>query len=238
MQNIQTSNVGNFGDIIKHALLVQLIQFLKNRSRSNFTYVDLHTFLMQYAANFPTWSSNVSQLDDMCKEYIDIEREHYSKTNNYLCSSGIAAQLLEKHSHANLILSEQCAETKKTLKSQLDILTELDHQIMNHSTELSSYLKPSSNTALFVLIDPFKLDQKEWSEHMSAIINVLQQSTNMDVVIEVFNYDERSVDEHWKDFPIDESVLKRVYATKYNKYHLAVFTTLNIADQVSLKVFK
>ena len=48
IENIQSGNVGNLGDILKHAALVELGSLLRSRNpdgRSN--YLDTHTFLLE-----------------------------------------------------------------------------------------------------------------------------------------------------------------------------------------------
>ncbi|KAL0482478.1 ribosomal RNA large subunit methyltransferase J [Acrasis kona] len=233
--NIQTNNVGNMGDIIKHSLLVQIMKKLIEYKPKTFVYVDLHTYLFHSKCDLVRFESETKKLSDI-DDYISIEQSHLEETGFYLCSSGIATHFLREVEDSYCILSEQNPQTKVQLESQLSQYTRVPHYIMNHSTELPQRLRalPPSST-LFVLIDPFKLTLEDWSVQMATITECVKSSPDVKAVIEVFDYDEIDSDALWSKFSID-SVFKMIRSYQHKKYHLAVFATHNIADSISQAV--
>jgi hypothetical protein len=78
IQNIQTKNVGNLGDILKHKCLINLIVELKKKKQSEnkFLYVDFHTFLLECSSpNITKWK----ELNEKNDLYYEMEEEYINK---------------------------------------------------------------------------------------------------------------------------------------------------------------
>ena len=69
--NRQLSNVGNLGDIIKHAALVELAQLLL-RGQSTVSFVDTHTF--QLHAPLPDRKRGEHQMEGLTAQHPAYER--------------------------------------------------------------------------------------------------------------------------------------------------------------------
>ncbi|MCE5278856.1 MAG: ATP-dependent helicase [Planctomycetaceae bacterium] len=120
MQNVQYRNVGNLGDIYKHAALVSLGNLLASRKLGKtINYLDTHAFVPEAPVkNRDQWNRDIAKLKGEHPSYgayYDIEKPKVDE-GQYLCSTGLALKVL---GNPRLFLSENNPETFRELKRQL-----------------------------------------------------------------------------------------------------------------------
>eukprot|EP01080_Neovahlkampfia_damariscottae_P000009 gene9-4260_t len=230
--NIQFKNVGNLGDILKHAPLIEFLRLLKKDEPV--IYIDFHTFLIE--APFPnkkSWEETVTKLGDSYKNY----KKFQSENSKYLCSSGTSIKILS--SEKNLfIFSEQDEKTRENLKSQISIK---NYFLMNNSRNLTKLVKENEKikeiefNGMIGLIDPFKITTEEWN----AIIDGLNVnfSTIERGIILCFNYTkEEKMD--WKQLKAPNNYELRGFVNQF-PYTLSCYSTSKVKEEISeiLKLF-
>jgi len=249
--NIQYNNVGNLGDVIKHIALIKLIQLLlqqQSPSASSFLYIDFHTFLMQCPIATPERKQYIlQQLQEQGNEtYAQLQRARVEAHNEYLCSSGIAYELLMQQNtlqKLHFIFSEQNPETRKLLQQHIDTRSEKQQSqpqssvhVMHHSTMLPSALTAVQSVGTYdcvmALVDPFKLEVEEWQSITSALLtNVHSQRT----ALLAFNYDKtgKTSEEMWTPFKIqNENLEGPQYTIHLQNHHLAIYCSANLKEQI------
>ena len=119
--NRQLGNVGNLGDIIKHAALVELAGLLAG-GRADVSFVDTHTFQLQ--APLPDrarWDREVDALTALhpdYERYATLERAALGRNGTYRCSSGLVLDALRDR-RACAVLGEANSASRAELSAQV-----------------------------------------------------------------------------------------------------------------------
>ena len=217
--NKQDGNVGNLGDILKHAALVQLAKIFANQVKGTKYYLDSHSYLYQSFLANPRWQIESQTLlvqSGLYKDYIDLEAP-YIIHDEYLCSSGLVNKLLPD---AHLLLCESNESTRDHLLQQL-IDNRVDHhsikqQLVNFS--LCKSLKKLDN--MLILIDPYELTDILWHEVSQCLPIILDK--NASSIMLVFDY-KQEPEREWQNAP--NWCLARAASISIQPYHLVVYAT-------------
>jgi hypothetical protein len=114
-RNTQDSNVGNRGDILKHAALVALGESMS--PHAHLRYLETHAYRLVAACDSERWRRELLSLGRhrASKRYVDLEKT-WIEGGRYRCSVGLILDLLPG---ARLILAEQHGPTRLQLLAQL-----------------------------------------------------------------------------------------------------------------------
>ena len=119
--NPQYRNVGNLGDILKHAALINLLKLLACHNKSGLAYIESHAFLLNAPCPNPDqWLKEVNKqlsLYQSYRDYLDAEQS-IMHSKHYRCSSGLAIDTLKEMGISNpfIILSEKNYDTRTAVK--------------------------------------------------------------------------------------------------------------------------
>lgn len=197
--NLQAGNVGNLGDILKHAALVQLATALRSRVGQDSCYVETHSFLLQAPiSDDGTWGKAVARLSGTLsgyKPYVEIEQPLINE-QEYRCSAGLVLDLLHPSS---AYLAEIDPSTRKTLKGQ--VVSEGREGIVtltDAAERLPIVIDPRPRSAFLMLVDPFNDPSEVWPTVCTIVEAVGHQE--LFGAIEVFAYSNFPV--IWPDPPV------------------------------------
>ena len=161
--NRQSGNVGNLGDILKHAALVNLAKLLSSRNPdSNLNYLETHAFQLHAVCPNPTkWRVECQQemsKHPVYKDYAGAE-EKYIAVGQYRCSSGLIVDTLPR---CSMYLCESDSATRQILTQQLAQAGVSPELILSDAIGLQ-YLCAAKNPGAFLaLVDPFTLPDDVW----------------------------------------------------------------------------
>lgn len=228
--NIQDGNVGNLGDILKHAALVQLAKVFASQIPDTKYYLDSHSYLYQSRLVNPEWQAQSQVLQKqsaLYKDYIELEAPYINR-DEYLCSSGLVNKLLPD---AHLLLCESNRTTREWLLQQL-----ADNKVDYHTVkeQLASWALRKSFKKLpnlLILIDPFELTDALWLAANQCLSNMLHKGAS--TIMLVFDYKKQQVRE-WPDAP--KGWLIRVAKISTPPYHLAVYASEDFVQPVKLQL--
>ena len=224
--NLQDGNVGNLGDVLKHAALVQLAKFFAENIATEKYYLDSHSYLYQSRLAADDWQKIVQGLledSSLYQNYIDIEAP-FIETGNYLCSSGLVNKLIPD---AHLLLCETNRETREWLLQQL-----ADNKVSYHTVkaQMEKWVKGKKFKKLpnlLALIDPFEMTDELWLSVNKCLRSMLVESSP--VILLVFDYKEvRSRD--WPE--TSDNWLSSVACISRQPYHLAVYASPEFVEPV------
>lgn len=228
--NKQDDNVGNLGDILKHAALVQLAKVFAEQIPDTKYYLDSHSYLYQSRLVNPDWREQGLALykqSALYKDYMKLETP-YIRRGEYLCSSGLVNKLLPD---AHLLLCESNRSTREWLLQQL-----ADNKVNYHTVkeQLVSWakgktLKKLSN--LLILIDPFELTDALWLAVNQCLSNMLHKDAS--AIMLVFDY-KKEQERQWPDAP--RGWLGPVTRISVPPYHLAVYATGDLVLPVQIQL--
>jgi len=230
--NPQDGNVGNMGDILKHATLVQLVKVFANQIPDTKYYLDSHSYLYQSRLVNPAWQEQIQMLlkqSVLYQDYIDIEMPYIGK-GEYLCSSGLVHHLIPD---AHLLLCESNKSTREWLLQQL-----ADNKVTYHTVkeQLASWALRKSFKKLpnlLMLIDPFELTDALWLAANKCLSTMLHKDAS--AIMLVFDYAEQPK-RQWPDAP--KGWLTRVANISMQPYHLAVYTSEDFVQPVQVHLAK
>jgi 23S rRNA A2030 N6-methylase RlmJ len=166
--NVQTANVGNRGDMLKHAALMHLAQLLARREpRVPVNYLDTHAFLLHAPLANREWRQHVQGLAAARPAYGRYQALQQAglADGDYLCSAGVVAVMLPE---ALLFLSECDPTTRALLRRQVDARGRVA-VILNDAADWRVWRGPRPVGPLLALIDPFALTAADWSAAMAAV---------------------------------------------------------------------
>lgn len=196
--NLQTGNVGNLGDILKHAALVQLALALQKRAGQDSCYVETHSFLLQAPIrDNGTWEKAVARLSETLsgyKLYAEIEQPLIDK-QEYRCSAGLVLDLLQPSS---AYLAEIDPATRQTLSDQ--VVAEGRGAIVTlteAAEQLPIVIDRRPRSAFLMLVDPFEDPNEVWPI-VSRVVDAVGHQ-GLVGAIEVFAYGDVPV--IWPDPP-------------------------------------
>ena len=192
--NPQLGNVGNRGDIHKHAALVRLARLMAGRNPQQAVhYLDTHAFLVEAPLANPRWREEVEALQGRFPAYADYRalEEPLTARNLYLCSTGLAIACLPA---AGLHLSESDAATRMLLQEQLAgrnvAAVRVLAEVARHADPPPPFPGP-----LLALVDPFTLTQTVWSDACRAVAAL--RAPEADGLLEVFTCHEDRASVDW-----------------------------------------
>jgi len=158
-KNQQYGNVGNAGDVLKHFVLVNLLVAVKEslKPKENLHYVAPFAFRPSAPCSWEEWERHAERLlpsGGSHHWYQSIEAARAAKKLEYLCSVGLALELLGGVA-SKLIVAEQRPAERQELESTVCHVYESAHKLVK---ALPSSLLDSG--PVVALIDPFKFDER------------------------------------------------------------------------------
>lgn len=226
--NKQHTNVGNPGDILKHAALVQLAGWFDVHARGSRAWLDTHCYLLESQLAYANWQQDVDQLVNrypVYDAYRKLEQDHVA-AGRYRCSSGLIVDLLPD---IRLLLSEQNPETREVLQQQL-VDTDINSvDLVNDMHDWQMRTDLPRCDALLALLDPFSLSEANWESACGAIKKILRPGGLG--ILEVFTYERVERLTTWPVAP--EGWTGPVAVIDREPYHLAVYTTPLQREEVS-----
>ncbi|MEJ2343928.1 MAG: hypothetical protein P8076_06880 [Gammaproteobacteria bacterium] len=196
--NKQTGNVGNGGDILKHASLMHLAQLLAcSHPRSTINYLDTHAFLLRAPLANREWNAQVQGLAVAHEAYrgYQILQQGRLAGGEYLCSAGVVAAMLPD---ARLFLSERDPATRLLLQRQVRAGGRAA-VILNDAADWRTWPGPRPAGPLLALIDPFVLTASDWSTATAAVERFADHGEGG--LLLVFNYDRQRPRVKWPRAP-------------------------------------
>jgi 23S rRNA A2030 N6-methylase RlmJ len=229
--NRQSRSVGNLGDALKHAALVELACMLVDRG-STVSYVDTHTFLLHSEiAELGRFLAEVERLEakhSAYARYASIERESLERTGRYRCSSGVVVRVLGDRRVATT-LGEANGMTRAELRDQIrseelaDVLV-VDDAATAVRSALASVERAGS---VLIHVDPFSLSPELWASLAAGLDLLCTRST--EVVLVVYRYT-RSARSSWPTAP--SGAIGPVAETRGGPHELATYASARIAGAV------
>ena len=232
-KNIQCGNVGNLGDILKHAALVRLAQLIANRKQGQpVNYLDTHTFLLHAPlcdqGEFELECSRLLAKHKAYKDYVDIESAALCETGEYWCSTRLAIHCLPS---ADLYLAESDPDTRTMLSHQLADIGVTPCMLLTDMMAFRTMGSVPGPQAVLALVDPFFKSREQlleiWEAACAGVSTLRDQEA--DGIIELFEW--RNGRPFWPDAP--EGFLGPIATIDREKYHLAVYATDGISQQVA-----
>jgi len=218
--NIQLGNVGNLGDILKHAALIQLCGALRQLVGNESIYIETHAYLLSSSiADTQDWRVQSSRLAETYAGYhAYVEREaKLVQRGMYRCSAGLALDVLSPISAS---LAEIDHSTRRQLKRQLREEDYSDSVVVTESADrLPEVIGNDDRIGFLMLVDPFETPLECWSTVLSSARAV--QHAELVGAIEVFAYGDEAI-----DWPSPPTGFKGPIATVDQlPFHLAVYAT-------------
>lgn len=234
MNNPQHRNVGNLGDILKHATLMNLVKMLIGRSSSRLAYIETHTFMLEaLCPNHELWRQETTSELATYNAYSDyfIAEKRVLDNLPYRCSAGLIIDQLKKANANNsvIILAEKDSATREILKGQLSGEQVTNCTVLEDALHLDSIVLPANIKTLLILVDPFILDDKLWNGIVSALSKIVKPG--IDVVLELFTFDKEQAAVKWPSPPV--GMVGPISVMHRQPYHLAVYATDNLKQDTS-----
>ena len=165
--NKQDSNVGNLGDILKHAALVSLLDmFLEGEEP--IVWVDTHAYALEATCpNVPRWRREVTAElagSPDFQRYVDLQHR-LDGNSTYRCSTGILVDVARQATRTTpfLILGERDDATRRALVAQLANEVLRAHAVLEDAEQLVQVEIPPLPYRVLALVDPFTLEQSMWA---------------------------------------------------------------------------
>ncbi len=228
-QNRQLGNVGNVGDIIKHAALVQLASLLA-RSPFLVSFVDTHTF--QLHAPLPDrarWRRKVEMLEarhPTYASYASLERASLARTGQYRCSSGLVLDALGER-RGCAVLGEANAASRAVLSSQLAAENLTNVLVVDDAAAVDRATAIPAGGALLVHVDPFSLSPETWAAFAPALDAITARSAATALV--AYRYS-RNARVPWPAAPT--GTIGPVAETRSGPHEVAAYASPGLTDAV------
>lgn len=230
--NPQTRNVGNLGDIIKHAALVELASRLAGLSAS-VRHVETHTFLLDAPpADVGRWSREVDAFvasHPAYAGYAALERAHMTRTTasgaaRYRCSSGLVLDVLGERLRT-ATLAEADAATRAELREQIAREDRPEVVVADEAVEALRAARDGVHDAVLVHVDPFTLSPELWAR-LAPSLDALC-SAAAEVVVLVYRYI-RQAGSPWPAAP--RGTVGPVADLHRNPHEVAVYVSPGVAE--------
>ncbi len=225
--NVQDRNVGNRGDIVKHAALVTLAEGLRARTTGLVRHAETHTFRL-YAPlpDAQRWTDNVAALAALADRgpldaYVAREAPWIAR-GLYRCSAGLAADTLGEP--VRLLLAEAHAPTREALAAALAEEGLSVDALVDDAAALASLPTPAEPAPLLVHVDPFDHPRGYWPV-VERLLTTWRRR-DQDAVVLAFAYD-KAGSIAWPRPPADLVPLGRLDAPPYG---LAAWGSPGIAE--------
>lgn len=231
--NLQFRNVGNLGDILKHAALLNLSKLLKGRSISRLAYIETHAFMLEAPCPNPEkWEQEtLAELTNHTdyNNYFNAEKRVLDNLP-YRCSSGLVIDELKKAKLVDsvIILAEKDETTREVLKGQLLREQLTNDTVLEDALHLGSLELPDTVGTLLILVDPFILDAELWKGIVAGLNKIAKPGMN--VVLELFTFDKKQTVVQWPSPPT--GMVGPVSVMHRQPYHLAVYATDNLKQDI------
>ena len=227
MRNQQSRSVGNRGDILKHAALVELASLLAGRD-APVAWVDTHTFLLHApAADRETWSRETDGLvarHPAYARYAGLQRAFFERTSHYRCSSGLAVDVLAERRRC-AVLGEANALTRSELLEQV-ANEQLEHVwVVGAASSVDRPPRVSAGGAVLVHVDPFALSDADWSSFAPGLDAIAERSA--EAIFVVYRYS-RSARAAWP--PAPRGTVGPVAEIRGGPHEVAAYASPAIAD--------
>ena len=184
--NLQDANVGNRGDIVKHAALVALATLLRARNAGPVRHVETHTFRLTAPLPDPAlWRTRVAELGLSDHAYAAIEAP-WAAQGRYRCSAGLVADTLG--APLSLLLAEAHAPTRALLQAALAEEGLPVDALVDDALALAA-LPQGAPAPLLVHVDPFDHPVAYWPV-VAALLERWRLPAH-DAVVLAFAYDKR-----------------------------------------------
>jgi hypothetical protein len=169
--NRQSGNVGNLGDIIKHAVLVELASMLA-RLGAPVSFVDTNTFLLHAPLAIPVrfdrdLAAHVERYP-AAQRYASLARAYLDRTGEYRCSSGLMLDVLGAR-RGWAVLGEANGRTRLELKEQIAAEGHENVEVVEDASGVDRNQRVPAGTALLVHVDPFALTPEVWAPMAPAL---------------------------------------------------------------------
>lgn len=221
MTNVQHGNVGNLGDILKHAALADLGYALRDRVGSDVCYVETHSFLLsapiadghEWARISGEWAGSHPGYD----RYIDLERNAVAR-GEYRCSGGLAQDVIAP---AAACLAEADPQTRERLASQVRQEGLSGVTIVEDASDLPGALRDARRRGFLMLVDPFE-DPTEYWPTVGSIVAEVRHAELVGAIL-VFAYRDTAL--AWP--PPPDGFQGPVATIEQLPFQLAVYATAN-----------
>ena len=230
MTNPQYDNVGNLGDILKHAALVNLLDGAMLAWHADAVYVDTHAFRAFAPLPQPLrWRRELRRLSDDGTNayygvYRGVEEAGLGSDGFYRCSCGIAAESIfrfmmepDDRSYPRILASERHVPTRRLLAQQLKGMT-VPHRLYGDAWELLRTDLPEHAHGALALVDPFTSPLR----HRELYAETFDRwARGRDLVVLLFAHDRQVAAFPWPATWGPTGLQARIDRAPY---HLAVYT--------------
>jgi superfamily I DNA/RNA helicase len=225
MTNLQHRNVGNVGDILKHAALIALADVLEVASAKEAPiYLDTHAF--QYSASLPDAARWNRKLESLLGDFPAYRRYAVSHRDlpagEVFCSPGLVAEALGT---ARLVLFELDDSTRANLLAALREHGRSPEFLGRDFLDGNLQLLPSKAGPLLALMDPFSQTEAEYRaiwDQSCHIVTRLHRSGSP-CVLEAYQWRRRGERPRWPTAPL--GLVGPVATISDEHHHLAVYST-------------
>lgn len=227
--NPQTRNVGNLGDVLKHAALLELASLLASRGPA-VRYVETHTFLLHAPPADPErWRRDVHALAasrPTYARYAAPQEEALAGSGRQRCSSGLVIDALGERRGATT-LAEAHAATRAELREQIAHERLSNVVVVDDAAAALDAQRGEEGGALLIHVDPFTLSPELWARLAPGLDDVCRRAA--DVAIVVYRYTRRAGDA-WPDPPVGTA--GPVTTMLRNPHEVAVYASSGLAELV------
>lgn len=175
--NRQSRSVGNLGDVLKHAALVELASLLA-ATTSRVDWVDTHTYLLHAPpADRERWAHEVEarlRRWPAYERYLEIQRASLAETSRVRCSSGLVMGVLGDR-RGTTAMGEANGATREELRAQVSLAGWTDVSVAEDGVGALRAVADAdvdatgSGRGVLVHVDPFALTAEEWAPLASGL---------------------------------------------------------------------
>jgi hypothetical protein len=226
--NRQLGHVGNLGDIIKHAALLELATMLARGGPTHgVSFVETHTFQLHAPLPEPDrWTKQIASHRSKHAAYMryeEAERHSLSRTGRYRCSSGLVLDALGNRL-SRAVLAESNAASRAEIASQLRAENRGNVALVDDASAIDRDSFISAGGALLVHVDPFALTETAWSSFEGPLSSIIARSA--DAVMVVYRYS-RGARTDWP-----RTNMSLVAETRGGPHEVCAYASTEIADEV------
>lgn len=215
----QLRHVGNLGDIFKHAALVATLDALRGIS-GRLLYVESNAFRPVAPLKNKAWWQEVKSLPqtEAVRRYREFEEPYVSK-DLYLCSPGIATELLKKRApgSTDILLCERAKGSLALLRAAIP-----QAALLNNHGKLATELlaRAGGYSAVVALIDPYKF--RDVAAHFRSWLLALSGAVQTASPTAVLVFDHGSSNPSWCN---QDEPLELTGGIDESPYHLAFYAS-------------
>lgn len=221
--NVQDRNVGNRGDVVKHAALVALATCLRARNPGLVRHAETHTFRLYAPLPDPArWLAEVAALPPCpALDAYTAAQAPWVARGLYRCSAGLAADTLG--APVRLLLAEAHGPTRAALAAALAEEALPVEALVPDASALAALASPDLPAPLLVHVDPFDHPLAHW-DTVTRLLTAWR-APHHDAVVLAFAYD-KTGPLRWPRPPADLAPVGHLDAAPYG---LAAWTSPGFA---------